>query len=134
MNRSLIVDEGHRNRMSLDELSERMRGWLEGEYRAVIFDEEGTCVGYALFKQAPDWIYLRQFFVRQDRRRQGVGRAAIKWLSTNVWPGPARLRLDVLVNNAAGLAFWKSVGFEEYCVTMERGPTTPGERDASASR
>ena len=120
MNQCLIADEGHRNRMSLDELSERMRGWLENEYRAVVFDKEGACVGYALFKEEPDWIYLRQFFIHKDWRRQGLGREAINWLSTNVWPNAARLRLDVLVNNSAGLAFWKSLGFTEYCLTMER--------------
>ena len=120
MNGWLIADEGHRNPMSLDELTWRMRRWLENEYRAVIFEEPEACVGYALFKEEPDWIYLRQFFICKDRRRQGLGRAAIEWLSTNVWSDPARLRLDVLINNVAGLAFWKSLGFTEYCLTMER--------------
>jgi GNAT superfamily N-acetyltransferase len=121
MNQWLIADEGHRNRMSLGELTERMRGWLENDYRAVIFDEPEGWVGYALFRTEPDWIYLRQFFIRKDRRRKGLGREAIEWLSTNVWSDAARLRLDVLINNTAGLAFWKSLGFKGYCLTMERG-------------
>jgi GNAT superfamily N-acetyltransferase len=120
MNQGLILDEGHRNRMSLDELTQRMRGWLEREYRAAIFADGEVCVGYALFKEELDWVYLRQFFIRKDRRRQGLGSAAIEWLSTNVWANAARLRLDVLVNNSAGVAFWKSLGFTEYCLTMER--------------
>lgn len=35
------------------------------------------------------------------------------------WAGAPALRVEVLVGNAAGRAFWKSAGFEEYCVTME---------------
>ncbi|HWB13620.1 MAG TPA: GNAT family N-acetyltransferase [Pirellulales bacterium] len=120
MNQCLILDEGHQNRMSLDELTQRMRGWLEKEYRAVIFDKGDTCVGYALFKEEPAWVYLRQFFIRKECRRQGLGRAAIVWLSTNVWSQVGRVRLDVLVNNSTGIAFWKTLDFTEYCLTMER--------------
>ena len=32
----------------------------------------------------------------------------------------ARIRLDVLIGNAGGIQFWRSVGFEDYCITMER--------------
>ena len=120
MNRCLIQDEGHRNAISLDQLTERMRRWLEAEYQAVMFYEEQQLVGYALFKHEPEWIYLRQFFICRDRRRQGLGRAAIEWLSANLSADRSRLRLDVLVNNSAGIAFWTSLGFTDYCLTMER--------------
>ena len=35
MNQQLIRDEGHRNKMTLGQLQERMSGWLQGEYTAV---------------------------------------------------------------------------------------------------
>jgi hypothetical protein len=41
MNHELIRDEGHRNPMTLAELERRMETFLEGEYKAVVF-EEGT--------------------------------------------------------------------------------------------
>jgi GNAT superfamily N-acetyltransferase len=41
LNHQLIRDEGHRNRMTVPELTERMRGWLAGEYRVVIFLDAG---------------------------------------------------------------------------------------------
>ncbi|MEX0978281.1 MAG: hypothetical protein WDZ48_05490, partial [Pirellulales bacterium] len=47
MNRRLIRDEGHRNPMSEPELTTRMHGWLAGEYRAVIFEDDAGPVGYA---------------------------------------------------------------------------------------
>ena len=69
-NQQPIQDEGHRNRMSLSELEDRMQGWLEGQYDAVIFSLEGNPVAYALYcTQADHSIYLRQFFVVRDKRR-----------------------------------------------------------------
>jgi GNAT superfamily N-acetyltransferase len=119
MNGQLIRDEGCRNRMTAPELEARMTGWLGGgDYEAVLFEEAGTALGYALFRREPEHVYLRQFFVRPDCRRRGVGRSAIGWLGRNAWHG-SRVRIDVLVGNVAGLAFWRAVGFADYCLTLE---------------
>jgi|SRR5436190_2628098 len=119
MNAQLIRDEGHRNPMSVSELETRMRGWLESDYEAVLIEQDGEPVGYALFRQESDHIYLRQLFVVPGRRRSGIGRKAIVWLRENPWASAARVRLDVLVDNGTGRAFWRAVGFDDYCVTME---------------
>lgn len=120
MNGRLIRDSAHRNRMPPAELHARMQRWLAGEYRAVIFEDDAGPAGYALFRYEPDWVYLRQFFVEPARRRQGIGRAAIERLRDQFWQDSPRLRIDVLVGNAAGIAFWRSTGFVDYCITMER--------------
>ena len=120
MNQQLIRDEGHRNRMSVAELEVRMRDWLKGEYRAVIFDWCERPAGYALFRDEPEYAHLRQFFVQPDCRRQGIGRAAFQWLLANVWKDAARVRLEVLSGNASGIAFWHAVGFRDYALTLER--------------
>ena len=124
LNAQLIRDEGHRNRMSVPQLAERMRGWLSGEYRAVVFDDDDGVVGYALFRQEPEHIYLRQFFVRPESRRRGIGRTALLWLRHNAWGSDVRVRVDVLVGNELGQVFWRAVGFNEYCVTLEQEPTS----------
>jgi len=111
LNVQLIRDEGHRNPMSLTELAERMRSWLASEYRAVIFaagqgpESLQQPLGYALFRDEPEHIYLRQFFVAREARRQGIGRAAIEHLIQHVWPKHKRIRIDVLVGNTAAIAF-----------------------------
>jgi GNAT superfamily N-acetyltransferase len=120
MNHQLIRDEGHRNAMSRAELEERMTEWLEGEYQAVLFEDSQGTAGYALFKWEPEWVYLRQFFVQPNRRHTGIGKAAIIWLLANAWGDAYRIRLDVLAGNAAGIAFWRSLGFADYCLTMEK--------------
>ena len=48
LNHQLIQDEGHRNKMTAPELEQRMRGWLSGEYRAVVFEDAGEVVAYGL--------------------------------------------------------------------------------------
>jgi predicted acetyltransferase len=119
MNAELIRDEGHRNPMTLPELAVRMAGWLGGEYQAVLFEEAGATLGYALFKREPEWVYLRQFFVERRHRRKGIGREALRQLISGPWKDVPSIRLDVLVGNAAGIAFWRAVGFKDYAVTME---------------
>jgi GNAT superfamily N-acetyltransferase len=126
LNQQLIRDEGHRNAMSLAQLAERMRGWLRGEYQAVLFEEGASPIGYALFRRESEYVYLRQLFVLPERRRQGVGRDALRWLWRNAWSGAPRLRIDVLVGNTSGREFWLHAGFREYCVTMEAQPPNDG--------
>jgi hypothetical protein len=41
LNHQLIRDEGHRNAMTVAELEQQMRGWLSGEYRAMVFEVDG---------------------------------------------------------------------------------------------
>jgi ribosomal protein S18 acetylase RimI-like enzyme len=121
MNRQLIRDEGHRNPMTVAELEVRMAGWLGGGYEAVVFEQAGEPVGYALFRRGPEYVYLRQFFVRPESRRRGVGRAALDWMAAHSWPG-SRVRVEVLVGNTAGVAFWRAVGFRDYCLSLESEP------------
>ena len=120
MNHRLVQDEGHRNRfMTLPQLEERMRGWLSGEYRAVIFEEGGDIVAYALYREQPEEIYLRQLFVVRDRRRRGLGRRAVEILRSDIWPKDKRLTVDVLVGNTSALAFWRAVGYRDYYLALE---------------
>jgi hypothetical protein len=95
MNQQLIRDEGHRNKMTLPELEQRMSDFLQNEYNAVIVSFDKTDIGYVLYKQDPEW------------------------LKNNPWKKCERIRTDVLVDNVAGIDFWKAVGFKEYCITLE---------------
>jgi ribosomal protein S18 acetylase RimI-like enzyme len=122
LNHQLIRDEGHRNKMTVPELEQRMRDWLVSDYAALIFEEGGTVVAYALYREEPKEIYLRQLFVARNRRRQGIGRAAVEILRTQIWPKDKRLTVSVLVQNSAAIGFWRAVGYTDYSLTLEIGP------------
>ena len=76
LNHQLIRDEGHRNKMTVPELEQRMKGWLASEYAAMLFENDGEVVAYALYREQPEEIYLRQLFVVRNRRRKGIGRGS----------------------------------------------------------
>ena len=123
LNHELIRDEGHRNPMTIPQLEQRMRDFLAGEYRAVIYEDNGALVAYALFREQPEEIYLRQLFVVRDRRREGIGRRAVQILRSQVWPRTKRLTVEALVTNQSAVAFWRAVGYRDHCLTLEIMPT-----------
>jgi predicted acetyltransferase len=108
--------------MTVAQLEQRMRDFLAGEYRAVIYEEGGEVVAYALFREQPEEIYLRQLFVVRHRRRQGIGRRAVEILRSQVWPKSKRLTVEVLVANQSAVAFWRAAGYRDHCLTLEIMP------------
>jgi GNAT superfamily N-acetyltransferase len=131
LNHRLIADEGHRNRMTVVELEERMRGWLARDYVAILFDD-GEEAAYALYREQPEEIYLRQLYVLPERRRQGIGRQALALLRTEIWPRTKRLTVDVLTGNQPALSFWRAVGYRDYCLTLELLPPEEDLPDVAA--
>src|SRR5436309_5221185 len=129
LNHQLIRDEGHRNRMTVPELEGRMKDWLAKEYVAIVFEDAGEVVAYALYREQQEEIYLRQLFVVRRRRRQGIGRRALHILRSEIWPKTKRLTVDVLVQNEQAIAFWRAVGYRDYCLTLEIMPP-----DATSAR
>ena len=122
-NHQLISDEGHRNSMNVSDLRMRMKKWFSEDYTAVVFkDDQDKDVGYALYREYDQQIYLRQFFVRRDRRREGLGASAMTVLREELWSPGLRLTVDVLTTNKAGIEFWKSMGYQDYCLTLEIVP------------
>jgi predicted acetyltransferase len=99
-----------------------MGGWLQKEYQAFLFIADAVPVGYALFRKEKDHIYLRQFFIDRPYRRKGFGRKAMKLLFTRGWSGKRRVLLEVLIHNDVAIRFWRSVGFKDYSLTLEKGP------------
>ena len=117
MNKHLIEDEKSTNPMTMDELEERMKGFLSGDYSAYFFMQDDTAVGYALVKDTEKPLYLRQFFIERDYRRRHLGREAFHLLMDYLQTDT--INIDVLPWNEPGLRFWKSCGFAETCISMQ---------------
>ncbi len=123
INRQLIEDEWDGGGMPLERLEARMRRWLaEDDYKAVLFLEDGQTVAYSLVSVDDDSAFIRHFFVLHEHRGKGVGRRAMEILLREVVPPTARITLDVLASNQGGHQFWRSVGFTDYAIRMERLP------------
>lgn len=113
--------------MTVPQLAERMRAWLvSGEYDAQVFETGGEVVAYALFREQPAEIYLRQFFVVRERRRQDCGRQAMRLLLDSVWTKNKRRIVEVLAENTPALGFYRALGFTDYSITLEILPAGAG--------
>jgi predicted acetyltransferase len=110
--------------MTTTELIERMRNWLTTYYRASIFEDDTEIIAYALYKEDEDRVYLRQLFVQRRNRRSGVGRQSMNILFSEVWPRDKRVTVDVLCHNSGAIAFWRSVGFTDYSLSLEILPNS----------
>ena len=99
-----------------------MRGWLNADYIAIVFEDHAEVIAYALFREQPDEVYLRHLFVVRHRRRQNIGRCAMRLLLAEVWPASKRLTVSVLITNTGAVAFWRAVGYSDYCLTLEMLP------------
>jgi GNAT superfamily N-acetyltransferase len=126
-NAQLHEDEGSAP-MSIDAAENRLRRWLEkGKFQGVVFVVEDEEIGYLLYELRPvhddqrssESVYLRQFFISRDSRREGLGTAAIEKFLREVVPSTARLVLDVKTSNPGGHQFWKSLGFESVSTFYE---------------
>lgn len=107
MNSCLIVDEGHTYRLSHDQLLQRMRAWLTDGYDYSIFrTTKGVAVGYALWREQPDHLFLRQFFIREMFRRRGYGTHIFYSMRNGPWQQWTSIRLDVLDRNDRARMFW----------------------------
>ena len=129
-NRKLIEDEGHDNTMSLEELVVRMRNWLTTEYQALIFEDPAAPapVAYALLRDTPEWVHLRQFFVARDRRRRGIGARAVALLRDSVIPPDKPVIVEAMAWNHPALSFWHAMGFADRYVGLESRPAAPVRR------
>ena len=110
-NKLLIEDEQSDNQMGVAELEERMRGFLMGEYDAYFFVEAEHVVGYALVKNSSNPLYLRQFYVERECRKQHYGTKAFELLLEYLEVDS--IDIEVLSWNERGISFWESCGFKE---------------------
>lgn len=127
MNRELADDEGHRNPMTVDQLEERFKRFIDHEGWSVdLFMLDDEVIGYATHRYEPDLaepsgkhVYLRQFYIVRHRRRGGAGHLAFDELvRTRFRPGE-RIYLEVIENNPGGKVFWQRTGFTPYGAIME---------------
>jgi len=63
LNRALIQEEGSATALSIEQLAQRLRTWLKGDYQCWAVMEAQSCLGYCLFAEEAERIYVRQLYV-----------------------------------------------------------------------
>ncbi|NIK70576.1 MULTISPECIES: GNAT family N-acetyltransferase [unclassified Paenibacillus] len=116
LNQQLIEDEPHDNAMTVGELMERMRHFIETAYKAYLFERGSEIIGYALVDHTRQPLYIRQFFICRDQRRNGYGKIAFGKLAALLQTD--QLDIEVMYWNEAAYAFWGSLGFRERSIYM----------------
>ncbi len=127
MNRQLIEDEHSENTLDLAGLEQRLVGFLDRGWKIVICEEDDVPVGYATFFVGNDdldpsraRVNIGHFFIRRERRAMGRGTAFFSQLQQDFFPSRAKIVLDVLVGNTNAQSFYRSLGFAEYSIMMEK--------------
>lgn len=92
------------------------RALKEQGHQAFFFTRAGAVVGHALCDLRRREVYIRQFFIRAEDRRQGAGQEAFAALRQHL--GTDKISLDVHCGNRAARAFWHKLGFAEKHVHM----------------
>jgi predicted acetyltransferase len=116
MNKMLIEDEMHDNKMNMDQLKDRMKGFIDTCYNAYLFLRDEIIVGYALVDMKREPLYIRHFFIGREYRRSGYGKAALSTLLQLL--DTKKVDIEVMYWNKAGMGFWKSAGFKERSIYM----------------
>ncbi len=112
MNAHLIEDERYDSPLPLDELRQRMRGFVSGEFHVLLFetnDASAATVGYCVIDVSKRPMYLRHFFICRNHRRKGYGRASLAKLIKDL--NISDLDVEVMAWNEVGRAFWRRIGF-----------------------
>ena len=99
MNQELLRAESSRNPLDIEQLEERLRGWMKRAWQAAILEVDGAIAGYGLYRIGSDhfddegfYVELRQLFIAAGHRRQGLGRWFVERLRTP--PGEPRNGAD----------------------------------------
>ncbi len=128
MNQRLVEDQGSRNPFTPAEYEQRFTEWLDSDWQISLFQREETAIGYSVHRIQADVyypdrqvVYLRQFYIEHEVRRDGFGTAAFEALKAARFPANCSICLDVLATNPGGQLFWERLGFEPYFVSMKMG-------------
>lgn len=119
MNRHLIEDERHPIPMNVNQLTQRLKEWLENEYICHLVKQHESIIAYCLWRDEGEYYYMRQLYVDRKHRRKGIATKLLDWLYENVWTDQ-KVRLDVFAHNEPAIEFYKRYGFRICVLRMEQ--------------
>jgi [ribosomal protein S18]-alanine N-acetyltransferase len=81
---------------------------------ALVADAGAPVQGFAVMHFGDEHAHLILLCVRAAHQKRGIGRGLLEWLLASARvAGMASVHLELRADNAAGLAFYRRLGFEE---------------------
>lgn len=77
---------------------------------------DGSAVGFVLWVDLVEYVFVRSFAIDPKRRRDGMGRAFFKLLREGTWPAGRQIRLEVA--KGGPWAFWEKLKFKAMTTGM----------------
>ncbi len=111
MYEGLRLAEQADNEMTYVEISNQMRGFLEGEtHKIYLIVENDIIYGYGLLNITRTPKYFRHLFIRKKYRKHGYGKKLFHLILAHC--GISMVDIDVLAWNQNAIDFYNHLGFD----------------------
>ncbi|MEM9138314.1 MAG: hypothetical protein AAGB15_00660 [Pseudomonadota bacterium] len=93
-----------------ERVDDRLLGMISVGYQLTELRRDGLVIGFALWIDLYDYVFIRSFGIDIAHRSDGLGRQFFEKLTASVFPPRPQVRVDVL--DAGPHGFWKKMGFQ----------------------
>ena len=109
--------------------AEFVEGWVNGVQPTWVAEADGQLVAFIVTKLAaahvvldlPETLVITDAYVLDDYRRRGIARRLFETVRYHAQAkGIGALEVGTLANDHRAVAFWRSVGFGDWRVTLAR--------------
>ena len=103
---------------------------LRAGYTAMVLEEAGAVIGYAIFASGAHEAHLLNVCVVPERQGEGCGRRLVKRvLDLSRWQRCERIFLEVRPTNVRAIALYRDLGFNEIAERPRYYPAHGGARE-----
>ena len=103
-------------RLTKADAYKRLAKMKEGPWQIHELHLNGTAVGFVLWVDLVEYVFVRSFAIDPKRRRGGMGRAFFDLLRDDIWPAGRQIRLEVA--KGGPWAFWEKLKFKAMTTGM----------------
>lgn len=126
------TDERYRLRHDADAVGHRLvaEHWLANDdVQVVVADDDGTLVGFVATRPlgattariVATGSFITDLFVADSHRRQGIGTLLVTTvIDREIVASGQSLEVGTFAKDARAIAFWRSLGFDDWRVTLQR--------------
>lgn len=93
---------------------------LGAGHRACLFRHGGIVLGYTVWMEMGDHLFIRNFLIAEGYRGCGLGRSLFARLRAEVWGPDREIRLEAA--GAPALGFWQAMGLTSWSTGLRLDP------------